>query len=381
MQNRKSQLQQIVDAPVEGHGRGGTVRSEPYRGPLQGQPRNVPHTAGVTTVLSSLRKRVDVRRREFITFLAGAAVARPLSSRAEQSSRARRIGVLVNEPWPAVEGLHVGLDELGYQEGKDFNIEYRFAEGATERFAGLAAELVSLPVDVIVAWGTPAALAARKATSSIPIVMSAGDPVGAGLISSLARPGGNVTGLSSQTAGGEEKRLALLKELRPSLSRVAVLSNPTNPYSVIAVEHAQQGAAALGLSLDVVELSAVSELDVAFRAMREKSADAALVIADPFLAHERALVATLLVEHRLPSISAYHKCAVAGGLMAYMTSYYDIFRREAIFIDKIFEGAKPGDLPIEQATKLELVINLKTAKALALEVPTSLLVRANRLIE
>jgi putative ABC transport system substrate-binding protein len=232
-----------------------------------------------------------------------------------------------------------------------------------------------------VAWGTPAALAASKATSSIPIVMSAGDPVGAGLISSLARPGGNVTGLSSQTAGGEEKRLALLKELRPSLSRVAVLSNPTNPYSVIAVEHAQRGAAALGLSLDVVELSAVSELDVAFRAMREKSADAALVIANPFLAHERALVAKLLVEHQLPSISAYHECAVAGGLMAYMTSYYDIFRREAIFIDKIFEGAKPGDLPIEQPTKFELVINLKTAKALGLEVPLSLLVHANRLIE
>ena len=180
-------------------------------------------------MLSSLRKRVDVRRREFITFLAGAAVARPLSSRAKQSAPLRRIGVLVNEPWPEVEGLHVGLDELGYQEGKDFNIEYRFAEGATERFAGLAAELVSLPVDVIVAWGTPAALAARKATSSIPIVMSAGDPVGAGLISSLARPGGNVTGLSSQTAGGEEKRLVLLKELRPSLSRVRGALQPDKP--------------------------------------------------------------------------------------------------------------------------------------------------------
>jgi putative ABC transport system substrate-binding protein len=323
-----------------------------------------------------------VRRREFITFLAGAAVAGSVSLRAEQSSRARRIGVLVNEPWPEVEGLHVGLDELGYQEGKDFHIEYRFAEGATGRFAGLAAELVSLPVDVIVAWGTPAALAARKATSSIPIVMSAGDdPVSAGLISSLARPGGNVTGLSSQTAGGEEKRLELLKELRPSLSRVAVLSNPTNPYSVIAVERARRGAAALDLSLDVADVSAVSELDMAFRVMREKSADAALVIADPFLAHERALVAKLLVEHQLPSISAYHECAAAGGLMAYMTSYYDIFHREAIFIDKIFEGAKPGDLPIEQATKFELVINLKTAKALGIEVPTSLLVQANRLIE
>ena len=196
-----------------------------------------------------------MRRREFITFPGGAAVAGSVSLRAEQSSRARRIGVLVNEPWPAVEGLHVGLDELGYREGKDFHIEYRFAEGATGRFAGLAAELrlpppchaetpphppppphirpppplVSLPVDVIVAWGTPAALAASKATSSIPIVMSAGDPVGAGLISSLARPGGNVTGLSSQTAGGEEKRLALLKELRPSLSRVRGALQPDKP--------------------------------------------------------------------------------------------------------------------------------------------------------
>jgi len=322
-----------------------------------------------------------VRRREFITFLGGAAVAGSVSLRAEQSSRARRIGVLVNEPWPAVEGLHVGLDELGYQEGKDFHIEYRFAEGATGRFAGLAAELVSLPVDVIVAWGTPAALAARKATSSIPIVMSAGDPVGAGLVASLARSGGNVTGLSSQTAGGEEKRLELLKELRPNLLRVAVLSNPTNPYCVIAVQHARPAAAALGLSLDVAEVSAVSELDAAFRAISQRRPDAALVIADPFLAHERALLAKLMVEHRIPSISAYHECAVAGGLMAYMTSYYDIFRREATFIDKIFKGAKPGDLPVEQATKFEFVINLKTAKALGLDVPPSLLVRADRLIE
>jgi putative tryptophan/tyrosine transport system substrate-binding protein len=324
---------------------------------------------------------VDVRRREFITFLGGAALAGPLSSRAGTSAPVRRIGVLANEPWPALEGLHVGLDELGYNEGKDFVIEYRFAEGAAERFCGLAAELVGRSVDVIVTWGTPATLAALKATSSIPIVMSAGDPVGAGLVASLARPGGNVTGLSSQTAGGEEKRLELLKELRPNLSRVAVLSNPTNPYCVIAVRHARRGAAALGLSLDVAEVSAVSELDAAFRATGQKSPDAALVIADPVLAHERALVAKLLVEHRLPSISAYHECAVAGGLMAYVTSYYDIFRREATYIHEIFKGAKPSDLSVEQPTKFELVINLKTAKALGLDVPPSLLVRANRLIE
>jgi ABC-type uncharacterized transport system substrate-binding protein len=175
-----------------------------------------------------------VRRREFITFLGGAAVAGPLSSRAGTSAPVRRIGVLANEPWRALEGLHVGLDELGYSEGEDFLVEYRFAEGDAGRFPGLAAELVGRPVDVMVTWGTPATLAALKATSSIPIVMSAGDPVGAGIVASLARPGGNVTGLSSQTAGGEEKRLELLKELRPNLSRVAVLSNSTNPYCVIA---------------------------------------------------------------------------------------------------------------------------------------------------
>jgi putative tryptophan/tyrosine transport system substrate-binding protein len=322
-----------------------------------------------------------VRRREFITFLGGAAVAGPLSSRAGTSAPVRRIGVLANEPWPALEGLHVGLDELGYGEGADLLIEYRFAEGAAERFPELAVELVRFPVDVIVAWGTPATLAALKATSSIPIVMSAGDPVGAGLVASLARPGGNVTGLSSQTAGGEEKRLELLKELRPNLLRVAVLSNPTNPYCVIAVQHTRPAAAALGLSLDVAEVSAVGELDGAFQAISQRRADAALVIADPFLAHERSLLAKLMVEHRLPSIFAYHQGAVAGGLMAYMTSYYDIFRREATFIDKIFRGAKPRDLPVEHPTKFEFVINLKTAKALGLEVPQSLLVRANRLIE
>jgi putative tryptophan/tyrosine transport system substrate-binding protein len=322
----------------------------------------------------------QLHRREFITLLGGAAVAWPLSARTEQPDRVWRIGVLANEPWPAIEGLHVGLDELGYSEGGDLLIEYRFAEGEAGRFPGLAAELVRLPVDVIVTWGTPATLVALKATSSIPIIMSAGDPVGAGLVASLVRPGGNVTGFSSQTAGGEGKRLELLKELLPNLSRVAVLSNSTNPYCVIAVEHARRAAAALGLALDVADVSAVSEFDTAFRVISRGGSSAALVIADPFLAHERALIAELMVEHRLPSIYAYREHVVAGGLMAFMTDYYDIFRREAAFIDKIFKGAKPGDLPVEKPTKFELVINLKTAKALGLNVPPSLLVRADRLI-
>jgi putative ABC transport system substrate-binding protein len=322
-----------------------------------------------------------VRRREFVTFLAAAAVAWPSPSRAKESTRVQRIGVLANEPWAAVEGLHVGLDELGYHEGKDFLVEYRFAEGAVERFPELAAELVGLPVDVLVTSGTPATLAALKATISIPIVMSAGDPIGAGVAASLARPGGNVTGLSSQTAGGEEKRLELLKELRPTLSRVAVLANPTNPYCAIAVERAQRGAATLGVSIDVAQVATLSEVGAAFEAIGRKQPEAALVIADPFLAHQRALLATHLLQHRLPSISAYRECAVAGGLLANVTSYYDIFRRQATFVDAIFRGAKPGDLPIEHSTKFEFVINLKTAKALGLDVPPSLLVRANRLIE
>jgi putative ABC transport system substrate-binding protein len=230
----------------------------------------------------------QLHRREFITLLGGAAVAWPLSARTEQPDRVWRIGVLANEPWPAIEGLHVGLDELGYSEGGDLLIEYRFAEGEAGRFPGLAAELVRLPVDVIVTWGTPATLVALKATSSIPIIMSAGDPVGAGLVASLVRPGGNVTGFSSQTAGGEGKRLELLKELLPNLSRVAVLSNSTNPYCVIAVEHARRAAAALGLALDVADVSAVSEFDTAFRVISRGGSSAALVIADPFLAHESA---------------------------------------------------------------------------------------------
>jgi putative ABC transport system substrate-binding protein len=321
-----------------------------------------------------------MRRREFFTFLGGAALAWPLSAHAEQLDPERRIGVLVNEPWAALEGLHVGLSELGYGEDGHLRIEYRFAEGNAARFPALAVELVRLPVDIIVTWGTPAALAARKATSTIPIIMSAGDPVGAGLVASLARPGGNVTGLSSQI-GGEGQQLELLKELLPNLSRVAVLSNSTNPYSVIAMKNARQRAAALGLALDVADVSAVSELDTAFRALSRERPDAALVIADPFLAHERVLIATLMLEHRLPSIYAYHEHVEAGGLIAYMTDYHEIFRREATFIDKIFKGAKPGDLPVERPTRFELVINLKTANALSLEIPPTLLSRADRLIK
>jgi putative tryptophan/tyrosine transport system substrate-binding protein len=323
----------------------------------------------------------DMRRREFITLLGGTAVW-PLAASAQQSGGGVwRIGVLLAERWPEVEGLHDGLRELGYRDGENVLLEYRFANGDAGRFPALVADLIRLPVDAIVTWGTPATLAAMKATSSIPIIMSAGDPVGAGLVASLARPGANVTGFSSQSAGGEEKRVKLLKDLLPNLSRVLVLSNSTNPYSVVAIQSAERGAAELSIALDVADASSVYDLEATFRAITRKRPDAALVIADPFLAGKRTLIAELMLEHRLPSIYAYHEHVVAGGLMAYMTAYYDIFRREAAVIDKIFKGAKPGDLPVERATRFELAINLKTAKALNLNVPLSLLERADRVIQ
>jgi putative tryptophan/tyrosine transport system substrate-binding protein len=324
---------------------------------------------------------LDIRRRQFLTLLGGAAAVWPLPLSAQTPSRLWKIGVLANEPWPPLEGLRHGLWDLGYVEGKSHRFEYRFAQGRAERFPALASELVNLPVDVIVAWGTPASLAAHKATSTIPIVMSAGDPIGAGIVSSLARPGGNVTGMSVQMAEQEGKRLELLKKVLPSFSRVAVLSNPSNPYCVIAVREAQLGATALGLQFELVEASDSHNLDDAFLKLSRVRPDAVLVVADPFLAGERTRIAEQMVKIRLPSIFSYHEHVVAGGLMTYTTNYYDVFRREGLFIDKIFKGAKPGDLPVQQPTKFDLVINLKTAKALGVEIPPTLLALADEVIE
>jgi putative ABC transport system substrate-binding protein len=322
-----------------------------------------------------------MQRREFITLLGAAAAAWPLAARGQQAERIRRIGVIANEEWPPLEGLRQGLRELGYVDGKNIRIEYRFAEGRAERYSAFAAELVGLQVDVIVSQGTPASLAARKATSSIPIVMSAGDPVDAGLVTSLHRPGENVTGVSTQGTEMEAKRLGLLKELLPSLSRVAVLSNPENPYCVVAVKDARRGATALGLQLDVVDASKPSDLNSALSAMIRVRPDATLVIADAILAGLRVPIAEFMLAQRLPSMYTYREYVVSGGLISYSTSYFELFRREAFFIDKIFKGAKPGDFPVEQPTKFELLLNLKTAKAIGLDVPATVLARADEVIE
>jgi putative ABC transport system substrate-binding protein len=324
---------------------------------------------------------VHVTRRQLITLLGGTAAAWPLAARAQQGERMRRIGIVANEEWPPLEGLRQGLRELGYIDGKNIHIEYRFAEGRAERYSALVAELVAMPVDLIVTQGTPASLAARKATSSIPIVMSAGDPVAAGLVTNLSRPGRNLTGVSTQGAEMEAKRVELLKELLPSLTRIVVLSNPTNPYCVLAVRDAKRGAAALRIQLDVVNASEPSDLDSAFAAIARARPGATIVIADAVLAGQRDQIAGFMLAQRLPSMYTYREYVDSGGLVSYSTSYFELFRREAVFIDKIFKGVKPGDIPIEQPTKFELLINLKTAKALGLTVPPTLLARADEVLE
>jgi putative ABC transport system substrate-binding protein len=324
----------------------------------------------------------DITRRNVIGLFAGSAVAAwSRAAIAQAPGRIWKIGVLANESWPPLEGLRHGLRDLGYVEGKSHLFVYRFAQGRAERFPALAAELVSLPVDLIVSWGTPASLAAYQATRTIPIVMSAGDPIGAGIVSSLAHPGGNVTGMSVQMAEQEGKRLELLKKLVPSLSRVAVISNPGNPYCAIAVREAQLGATALGLQIDLLEASDSRSLDDVFETLSRAGSEAVLVVADPFLAGERVRLADQMIKNRLPSIYSYHEHVVAGGLMTYTTNYYDVFRREGLFIDKIFKGAKPGDLPVQQPTKFELVLNLKTAKTLDLAIPPLVLALADEVIE
>src|SRR5215469_2762515 len=247
---------------------------------------------------------VQLGRREFIKLVGGAVVAWPAAAVAQAPGRVWKIGVLANEAWPPLEGLRHGLNDLGYVEGKTHLFVYRFAQGHAERFPALASELVSLPVDVIVSWGTPASLAAHRATDTIPIVMSAGDPIGSGIVSELARPGRNVTGMSVQMAEQEGKRLELLKKLLPSFSRVAVLSNPSNPYCDIAVGEART---ALNLQFDLIEASDTRSLEAAFLTLDRIRPDAVLVVADPFLAGERVRIAHEMIKNKLPSIYSYHE--------------------------------------------------------------------------
>jgi putative tryptophan/tyrosine transport system substrate-binding protein len=329
----------------------------------------------------------DLRRREFITLLGGAA-AWPLAARGQQPAKVPRIGYL--SPGSASAGLlsrdeafRQGLRDLGYVEGRNIVIEDRFAEAKFDRLAGLAAELVRLEVDVIVAVVTQASLAAKDATKTIPIVMAGvSDPLGSGLVASLARPGANITGTSSMTAEVVGKSLELLKEAISKLSRVAVFWNPDNAvFQAQMLRETEVAAAALGVKLQTFGVRGPGELDRAFAAITRERVDALLVLADPILALHQARIVDFAQKSRLPAMYGIKEYAAAGGFMTYAANMGDQFRRAAIYVDKILKGAKPADLPVEQPTKFEFVINLKTAKALGLEVPATLLARADEVIE
>ena len=273
-----------------------------------------------------------------------------------------------------------GLRDLGYVEGRNIKIESRWAEGNYERLPGLAADLVRLKVDVIVTYGTPASEAAKRATATIPIVMAAIiDPVASGLVTSLARPGGNVTGQSMMSSDLVEKQLEILKEIVPKVSRVALLHNPANPGNAPQVKHAQDAARALGVRLQLLGARDPGEIDSAFALMTAEQA--VIVLVDATLQANRARITDLAARHHLPAVYGLSEYAEAGGLMAYGTNLLGMFRLSASFVDKILKGAKPGDLPVEQPTNFAFVINLKTAKALGLTIPPSLLARADQVIE
>jgi putative tryptophan/tyrosine transport system substrate-binding protein len=333
-----------------------------------------------------------MRRREFITLVcgaaAGAAAVWPLAARAQQPSRVPRIGYL--SPGSASSGLvaldeafRQGLRELGYVEGKNIVIEYRFAEGKFERLAELAAELVQLEVDVIATVVTHASLAAQNATSTIPIVViGVSDPVGSGLVASLPRPGANITGTASMTGEVVGKTLEVLKEAFSKTARVAVLWNPDNVvFQAQMLRAAEVAARTLGVQLHVFEVRSAEAFDSTFAAITKEGVDALLVLADPMLALHQTRIVEFAERNHLPAIYGIKGYATAGGLMAYAPNMEGQFRRAAAYIDKILKGAKPADLPVEQPTKFELVINLKTAKTLGITFPLPLLGRADEVIE
>jgi putative ABC transport system substrate-binding protein len=323
-----------------------------------------------------------VKRREFIGLVGGAA-AWPLTASAQQvRGKIVTIGILAIEPWPPIDTFRQALDDLGYIEGKNVRFEYRYAKGRNERFPELANDLVGLNVDAILTWGTDALLAAKQATATIPIVMgSIGDPLGIGIVTNLAHPGGNITGSSSRAAELEAKRLQLLKEVVPGLSRVAILFNPTNQYMPLALRSARQGAQKLHLSLALYEVYDITTLNVAFVQLTKNRPDGLLVPGDTFLVSQRGRIAQFAIENKLPSVYSLREHVEAGGLIAYTPNYDDLFRRAASYMGKILKGTKPGELPIEQPTKFHLVINPNTARALGLTVPPRLLASADEVIE
>ena len=326
-------------------------------------------------------------RRMFLGSLAGGLLATPLAAGAQQVGRVARVGVL--SPFsssfgagPSFEAFRQTLRQLAHVEGSNIALEYRWADGRYDRLPGLLAELIDLPVDLIFsAWSTPAALAAKKATNTIPIVFAGvGDAVGVGLVASLARPGGNITGLTfirQETIG---KQLELLKQVVPRIARVGVVINPANPVYGPLLTASEAPAQALGLQLEAIGVQSAADFERAFRAIKGQ-VDGLVVFQDPVLQLNRSRLVALTANSGLPAVYGMREFVDNGGFMSYGPSQAEMYRRAAYLVDKILKGAKPADLPIEQSTNFELVINLKTAKALGLTIPPSLLQRADQVIE
>jgi putative ABC transport system substrate-binding protein len=326
-----------------------------------------------------------MRRRDFITLFGGAAAAWPLAARAQQGGKLTTIGLLgsgtaaAQNQWTAAFVQRMG--ELGWSEGRNLAIEYRWAEGHTERLPELANELVRLRVDVIVTHNTPPPLAAKRATSTIPIVFAtSGDPVGTGIVASLARPGGNVTGLSSQQPETAGKRVELLRELIPGLRRLAILADVDNPFTTLDVAEVQQAARTVGVEVDTFQVRRAEEIAPAFEAFQSR-VQALYVLPVPLLFANRVRINTFAVAARLPTMHGGRELVEAGGLMSYGPNWPHMWSRAADLVDKILRGAKPGEIPVEQPTKFDLTINLSTAKALGLTIPESFLLRADEVIE
>jgi len=327
-------------------------------------------------------------RRKLIIALGAGALASPLSSLAQPATKIWRVGFLSPRHVDFVNSDFIygpftrGMRELGYVEGKNLAIEWRSAEGNNERLPGLATELVNLKVDVIVAASSPGARAAQKATATIPIVMvSVGDPVGFGFVKSLARPEGNITGMSNMARDALAKQMEMLLSMVPKLSGVALLLNPSNPGNIGGLATVEAAARAHGIKILRADAQTPQEIDNAFSWMRQQNARALLLMPDVFFQQQKNQIVQLAAKHRLPTMGTFGEYAEAGGLMSYGANLADQYLRVATYVGKILKGAKPGDLPVEQPTKFELIINRKTAKALGLTIPQTLLVSADKVIE
>src|SRR5262245_13252439 len=336
-----------------------------------------------TTSGGRKRMAIHIRRREFVFTLGGAAAAWPLAARAQQAGKVHRIGFLgvfsYADYRPQVDGLLTGLRQLGYEEGKNIVIHYRWAEGEYGQLGKFAVELVKLNVDVLITHSTPGAMAAKQGTSTIPIVAYMGDPVAAGLVASLARPGGNLTGMTFFFAELCAKRVELIKEAMPTLTRLAVLINPANPSAAIAISDMQRTAGALGMALVPIEVKTRDDIALAIATVATR-AQALVTIEDPLLISSAEQIARFALQNKIPMIG-FKPQAEAGALMDYGVDLPSNYFHLASFVDKILKGTRPAELPIERAVKFEVIVNLKSAKALGIELPTSLLIRADKVIE